>query len=313
MSHVTVIVPCFNGLPFLEECLRSVVAQTFSDWQLIVVDDASTDGDPAEVIRRVADARIELLHHSQNRGLGAARNTGFAAASSPLVLPLDSDDLLDSHFLEKLVELLRVDITQDCVFADFKLFGTASDERRFSPKPLAALAHEQWLPGAGVLMKRELWQRAGGYSEDETFRLGNEDWDFWLAAAECGFRAVHLAEPLYRYRQHGASMSTHVLRPSDHVTRRLLVRRHRAFFAEHGNPRLFVAEGYRRAADAARHARQPWRSLSLALRAFSLDRRWDNLRDLTRNNAGDFLRGRHSAGSQNPIRATTPPASPAPR
>ncbi len=309
MSQVTVIVPCFNGLQFLEECLRSVVAQTFADWRLIVVDDASTTGDPGDAIRAVGDARIELLRHASNRGLGAARNTGFAAATSPLVLPLDADDLLDARFLENLCGLLRADDSLDCAFADFDIFGTSTGARNFTLKPLAALACEQWLPGSGVLMKRELWQRAGGYSEDAIFRLGNEDWDFWLSAAEVGFRAIHLPEPLYRYRQHGASMSVHVLRPADHRTRRLIVRRHRSFLAQHSRVRLFLAEGYWRAADASRSERRALRSIWLSVRALLLAGQCGRFRDLLRNNVSDLLPPKARAQAKAILRFARPRAS----
>ena len=253
--EVSVIVPCYNVRAYLEECLRSVIAQDFTDWEAIVVDDCSTDGGPGEIIKSIGDPRIRLLRHMANRGLGASRNTGIEAARAPLILPLDGDDVLAPAFLRRLLEMLRKDAALDCAFTDFELFGAETGIRAMQIEPLGVFTRYQWLPGAGVLMKRELWARAGKYNEDPTLRLGNEDWDFWLSAARAGFRAAHLAEPLYRYRQHAKNMSQG-LSAQDHVTRRYLLRRHRDFFRQHGNGRRFLASGFWQAAEVARRNRR---------------------------------------------------------
>jgi glycosyltransferase involved in cell wall biosynthesis len=289
MSKVTVAIPCYNALPYLEDCLRSVLGQSHSDWEALVVDDASTEGDPARVIDALADSRIRLLRHGVNRGLAAARNTAFAAATAPLVLPLDGDDVLAPNFLSSLLAILEKDPSLDCAFTDFELFGARTGIRRMKAEPVSMLATGQWLPGAGVLMRRALWERAGKYCEDPVLRFGNEDWDFWLSAAETGFHAAHLPEPLYRYRQHAANMSSCALIKKDYVTRRFLVQRHQAFFAAHGDRRKFLAEGYWRPADDARCLGRPFQSLYLSLRALILDGNWRRFWALVRNNASALL------------------------
>ena len=287
-ARVSVVVPCFNQRGYLRECIESVLAQDFPDWELIVVDDCSTDGDPAEVLTEIGDRRVRLLRHETNRGLGAARNTGFQAATAPLVLPLDADDALAPTFLSTLVPMLDADPELDCAFADFELFGVTTGVRQFDVRSIAALADWQWLPGAGVLMKRELWRRAGGYSEAEVLRLGNEDWDFWLRAGTVGFRAALFPEPLYRYRQHEESMTLRLV-AKDHLTRRHMAREHRAFLEKHGSVRQFVAIGYWRSADLARRHKRVVRSFVLGLRALSLDGDLRRFVQLMRNNAGEHV------------------------
>jgi len=293
-ARVSVVVPCFNQRHYLRECIESLRTQDLADWEMIVVDDCSTDGDPAEVLAEISDERIYLVRHEKNRGLGAARNTGFTAATAPLVLPLDSDDALAPTFLSALVRMLDADAELDCAFADFELFGATSGVRQFDLRTMAALAEWQWLPGAGVLMKRELWQRAGGYSEAEVLRRGNEDWDFWLRAGAVGFRAALCPEPLYRYRQHAESMTLRLVE-SDHLTRRHMAREHRAFLEKHGSVRQFLAGGYWRSADLARRQKRLVRSVTLGVRALVLDGDVRRFVQLARNNAGEHVASKNRA------------------
>jgi GT2 family glycosyltransferase len=307
--RVSVVIPCYNSAAFLGECLRSVLAQDFAAWEAIVVDDCSTADDPAPMVEDFRDARIRILRHSANRGLGAARNTGFEAAKADRVLPLDADDLLAPSFLRRLVSLLDSDPALDCAFTDFELFGAKSGVRAMRVEPLGVLTRYQWLPGAGVLLKRALWERAGKYSEERILRLGNEDWDFWLRAARGGFRATHVAEPLYLYRQHAQSMSQG-LSVEDHVTRRFLLERHRAFFDEHHAARQFLATGFWQAAEVARRQKRVFRSLTLGLRALLLDGDWRQGRRLAQNNISMLLpNGVRSAAQSTAARLRNSPAS----
>src|SRR5688572_23641621 len=91
MTRVSVIVPVFNRAATLARCYESVKAQTVSDWELIAVDDCSSD-DSVKVLERFDDPRIRILRHQVNRGAGAARNTGMEAATGEFVAFLDSDD-----------------------------------------------------------------------------------------------------------------------------------------------------------------------------------------------------------------------------
>src|SRR4051812_15947600 len=106
---VSVIVPCFGQAHYLPEAVGSVLAQTFTDWECIIVDDGSPD-DTAAVAARLAagDDRIKIVRQ-ENRGLPGARNAGIRAARGRYILPLDADDRLEPTMLEKTVAVLQSD------------------------------------------------------------------------------------------------------------------------------------------------------------------------------------------------------------
>lgn len=107
MKHmnVSVIVPAFNKGAYIERCIRSILAQTFSDFELIIVDDGSTD-DSMAVVQRFSDTRIKVIEQ-ENRGPGAARNVGIAASSGDICAFLDADDEWLPHYLEESVAALE--------------------------------------------------------------------------------------------------------------------------------------------------------------------------------------------------------------
>jgi glycosyltransferase involved in cell wall biosynthesis len=103
---VSVIVPAYNGAGFLGETIRSVLAQTYAHWELIIVDDASPD-DTAKVVAQFDDPRIKYLVHEKNKGSDAARDTGLRASSGAIVAFLDQDDLIHPEKLQAHVAFLE--------------------------------------------------------------------------------------------------------------------------------------------------------------------------------------------------------------
>jgi glycosyltransferase involved in cell wall biosynthesis len=273
---ICVVVPCYNQAEFLSECLGSVLSQTFGDWEAIVVDDGSIDEKIPEVLKSFADSRIKLICHEQNKGLAAARNTGFRLSKAPLVLPLDCDDMLKPQYLHRVGGELMRRGEANCAFADFEHFGIMQTIGRFELGDVEMLLRRQWLPGAGTLMRRSLWEGVGGYCEAPELRYGNEDWDFWLGAAEHGLGAIHLPEPFYCYRKHVSSM-VDKLQKYDYITREYIYRRHRRLFDSYGAGMRFLADGYKQSACALWNEKKRVPALKLALHGLTLDRGWQDM------------------------------------
>jgi glycosyltransferase involved in cell wall biosynthesis len=265
--EVSIAIPCYNQAKYLPETLGSLLLQTEHNWEAIVVDDCSTEGDAAAVVARLGDPRIRASRHAVNRGLAAARNTGMREASSDLLLPLDADDMLAPRYLERVVAALRSHPEADCAYTAFQCFGAERDYWPWELGNVESLFYEQWIPGPGALLRRSLWERVGGYCEAEELRKGNEDWDFWLGAAERGFYAIRIAEPLYQYRRQVISMSVWQ-RSYEYYTRSFLYRRHKHLFDSYGAGSGFLARAYYASAKAAWATGRPLRAAALGLRGF---------------------------------------------
>src|ERR1039458_7254166 len=103
----TFVIPAFNEERHIAACLESVLAQRYSAFDVIVVDDGSTDGTPKTVEGFVSSERVLLLSHEQSSGAGAARNSGIQRASGEVVVFLDADDCIPTDFLERLIPIYR--------------------------------------------------------------------------------------------------------------------------------------------------------------------------------------------------------------
>ena len=101
---VSVVVPCYRRGDLLRECLESLRAQGFQDWEAIVIDDGTPSTEVMDAVTSLGDPRVRYVRHPRNLGLAAARNTGFRQAKADLVLPFDSDDRLHPAFLDTTLE-----------------------------------------------------------------------------------------------------------------------------------------------------------------------------------------------------------------
>ena len=144
---VSVIMPAYNRETYIRESIDSVLAQRFTDFELIVVDDGSTDA-TAAIVESYTDRRIRLIRQS-NRGVSVARNTGLEAARGRFITFLDSDDLYYPDFLNTLFRLIRSTKT-DMVFCDFSESYQAEDMKIFNLRKIRYFIKEKLL-GTRVL------------------------------------------------------------------------------------------------------------------------------------------------------------------
>lgn len=265
---VSITIPCYNHAHFLEDALKSLINQTFQNWEAVIVDDCSALGDPDDLVKKFNDRRISLVRHHKNKGLAASRNTGFGLSNAPLVLSLDADDALSDDFIEKTSIAIQKNIATNCVFTDFTLFGDKNFLWQNACKELDEMTTSQWIPGSGTLMKKTLWEDIGGYCEDDELKLGNEDWDFWLSAAQRNLVALHVEGPMYFYRRHSISLSNN-LAYVDFKTRLFIYGRHKNIFDRTRNAKSFVTNGYINSARESWIRGEKTRAAILASLAFS--------------------------------------------
>jgi glycosyltransferase involved in cell wall biosynthesis len=265
---VTIVIPFYHSYAeYLEECLASVVRQTYANWEAVVVDDASADERALALVERLGDSRLRLVRHERNRGQAAARNTGIRSGRGQFIMPVDCDDMLAPTHLEELMRALERHPDCGAAYADYRLFSAISRDCEYPVRDTRALLHQQWIPHPGTLVRRVLWERVNGYCEDDVFREGNEDWDYWIGVAEGGLQAVRVPEPLYFHRQHAHSITNSRFWFSDHLTREHIYARHRQLFDRFGMRRPFLAGGYRISGHAFWRKGERWRGFRLLVHA----------------------------------------------
>lgn len=236
-AEVSVIIPLYNYASVVVEALDSVREQTLSDIDLIIIDGFSTDNSLEVALdwaRRNADRfnRITVLKNLANYGLGLCRNSGFDAADTPYVLPLDADNRLRPDCCEKLLAALK----QNCAaytYPSIQHFGASTALISNAPYRAQRFVAGNFLD-AMALISKEAWAMVGGYNH---VRFGWEDYDLWARMAEIGLAGEWLPEVLAEYRVHPTSMMKTQTIVSDNY-RKL----HRDFAARHPWVALVDAE-----------------------------------------------------------------------
>jgi len=202
--RVSLVLPVHNGAAYLGQALASITAQNFTDFELICVDDASSDASPALLTAAVAaDPRIHYVRLGSNVGLPAALNAGFARATGAYFSWTSDDNILRPNMLAVLVAAL--DAHRDCgiVHSDYRIIDPAGQPgARVRVGPVADLLMGNTV-GASFLYRREVHFALGGYDAD---LFGAEDYDFWLRAAG-HYNFHHVAQDLYQYRKHPGSLT----------------------------------------------------------------------------------------------------------
>lgn len=237
--RVSVVIPCFNMGRYIEETVDSVFAQTMQDFEIIIVNDGSTDEETNRLLSGY-DRPKTTVFTTPNGGPSAARNAGIAKAVASYIFPLDADDLLEPTCLEKTARLL--DENQEISIVNFwyEGFGDMAFTIGAESCGLKEILSENKLCG-NALFRRKVWEDVGGY--DESFREGYEDWDFWISALEKGHGVHVIREVLFRYRFRLDSRNYLCQYSGKHFeTMKMIIEKHRGSYREHWLEALMARE-----------------------------------------------------------------------
>ena len=224
-ARVTVIIPVYGTAPFVADALDSVLSQTYTEYEIIVVNDGSPDSELLDAVLEPYRNRITYIVQ-ENRGSSGARNTALKAARGQYVAMLDSDDRWNPEYLSSQLSVLDADRTIDVVYPDAVRFSSEGMGARYSEEYpvggevsfLRVLASECHIYGA-VTARRETLLRVGLYDEDIE---SGEDFELWLRVLKFGGRIVYNDRVLAYYRIREGSHTSKDLRLASNVLKVLI-------------------------------------------------------------------------------------------
>lgn len=214
-SLVSIIVPCYNYACFLGEALDSVLAQTYANWECIVVNDGSPDNTEEVALAYCQkDSRIKYFY-KENGGHSSARNLGINHSAGKYILPLDPDDKIEKCFLEKTVSVLDSDSNVKIVCLETQLFGNSHEIIKIPPYNIRSLLIVNYLVNTCMFRKSD-FELTDGYDES---MLGFEDWNLWISILKNGGSVIELPYIGYYYRKKEDSIFNKFLNDKKRVFR----------------------------------------------------------------------------------------------
>jgi glycosyltransferase involved in cell wall biosynthesis len=200
---VSVIIPCYNMGQYLDEAVDSVFAQTMQDFEIVIVDDGSTDPETIRLLAGYRRPSTQVLV-TKHQGLAAARNTAIEHATGEYLCALDSDDKLHPTYFERATSLLNSDPTLTFVSSWLQMFGASDALWKQDSCDLPTLLSECTVMTA-ALVRADAVRAIGGY-DTRMVDQGDEDWDLWISLVERGCRGTIIPEVLFYYRRRPGSM-----------------------------------------------------------------------------------------------------------
>ena len=228
MAKVSVVIPCFNQAHLIDDAIQSVLAQTYNDFEIIIVNDGSTDPQTDSILESYNGPRIKVVH-TVNQGVASARNNGINQATGIYILPLDADDKIADSYMEKAVRILDANPNIGIVYCQAEFFGekTGNWEMPEYSFPEILLGNVIFCSG---FYRRYDWQQVNGYNPN--MKYGLADFDFWLSLIESGKEVFRIPESLFLYRQRSGSMNKSITPEQMVYLYAQLFKNHSALYSE---------------------------------------------------------------------------------
>jgi len=213
-SLVSIITPVYNGQDFLDRCIKSVLAQTYENWELLLIDDGSSDNSVQIIENYLEDNRIKLLRNESNSGIPTTRNKGIENSTGEFIALLDQDDEWLPHKLEKQVSrFLEIDDSFGLIYSNVEVRtdqGILSDQKKeIEPEAsiqsnLELMLSRNLITSPTAMVKRKALEEVGLF--DESIRWGGDDYDLWIRIAH-KFKFDYIDEVLCIRHEHQQNYS----------------------------------------------------------------------------------------------------------
>lgn len=200
---VSFIIPYYNAGGTVMETLGSIWAQSFTDYDVWLVNDGSTDAHSLEVLKEIErDPRVKVLHQD-NAGPSVARNAAIVQSRAEFIVPLDADDLIMPDAVSSALATMADEPDAGVVYGNLTHFGARTDFKYQHPFDIRTQLMSNPI-AATALIRKTVFDRCGLYDEHLS-KLGLEDWEFWIRVHEGGFRLIKVEEVFFRYRKNPES------------------------------------------------------------------------------------------------------------
>lgn len=219
---VSVIIPCYNQGAYIQEALDSVFAQTYTNWEIIIVDDGSTDIETIKKIKELKEKDFNVIQIS-NSGVSMARNIAIKAANGNFILPLDADDKIEENYLQLAVEAFQKNNKLKLVYCNCTFFGTKTGLLQVADFSMQGMLYENLIFNAALFKKSDFLQTAG---YDPSFKIGWEDWDFWLSFIESESQVYKLNGVHFYYRIKNESRNSSLVDDNRKICEQQIFKKH---------------------------------------------------------------------------------------
>ncbi|MCH8519038.1 glycosyltransferase [Candidatus Gracilibacteria bacterium] len=219
MPKISVIMPVYNTALYLPEAIESILSQSFTDFEFLIIDDGSTDGS-YEICKSYAlqDIRIKLSHNEKNMGISYTRNKLIELANSEYIAPQDSDDISLPHRLELSYEYLQSHLKTAVVSGDNIIIdeqGNTIGKRTYSNDIKNTILKKSPISQGSSMFRKEVFESLGGYDPALNYA---EDYDLWLRVYQAGHDIYNLNSELYKVRIRTGQSKSDKLKQTIHNT-----------------------------------------------------------------------------------------------
>jgi len=210
---VSIIIPCFNQGKYIEETIKSVLSSTFKNFEIIIVNDGSTDTHTNRLLQHL-NLESVIVIQTENQGVSNARNTAIRNSRGKFILPLDADDKISVRYIEEAVKILEANSNIKVVTSEVELFGAASGKMSLLDYSIENLLCQNTMVCSSIF-RREDFDRTMGFNPE--MKHGFEDWDFWLSILGEGGNVFKIPMVHFYYRIKRNSRNTDFARKADQL------------------------------------------------------------------------------------------------
>jgi glycosyltransferase involved in cell wall biosynthesis len=230
IPKVSIVIPYYNAVKYIEETIDSVVKQTYNNWECIILNDGSPDDGETIILNKIKNDARFYYYAQLNTGVCEARNNAMKHAKGEYILFLDADDLISPNFLEETVKVLDENVTVSVVTSIVKLFGGRKKVLQITSYDLPTIIGDNKIVVTSLFRKTD-FDAVGGFNLN--MKDGYEDWDFWIGILKRGGKVVCAEKATFYYRYLQKSRNNTIDIEKEQKLRKQMWENHKEVFSQY--------------------------------------------------------------------------------